>query len=112
MNLIDPEIAWGYPEIRNLFTLGSNKHKFKLKFDDLNDNEIDEFIDFINNLQVLFLNIEYDKGKKIIEVTGTIIENRRTALKIFNFLKDFAENYSETLKNNINNLTVNDLYNN
>ena len=107
--LIDPDKAWENTEIRGEFT--EDVDIFETPFDDLDDKTAEEFIHHINDIQPLSLNIDYDISSDI-DVSGTIIKDRKVAFKILKFLKDFGKNHGGFLEDVINKLTVNDLYQN
>lgn len=119
--LISPEIAWEYDDIKNDFT--EDVDEVDLSFDELDDNTIDNFNDYINEKQPFSLNLDFElqmaEGDQttnqddwwVVDVSGNIPKDRRTAVNLLRLLKDFGQNHGGNVKEAIDVLTVNDLYN-
>ncbi|MFW6243455.1 MAG: hypothetical protein ACOC2W_04780, partial [bacterium] len=119
--LISPEIAWEYDDIKNDFT--EDVDEVDLSFDELDDNTIDNSNDYINEKQPFSLNLDFElqmaEGDQttnqddwlVVDVSGNIPKDRRTAVNLLRLLKDFGQNHGGNVKEAIDVLTVNDLYN-
>ena len=77
-----------------------------IKFDDMTEEEIEE----IETDSVLKY-FHFYKGKKYdFESDGLIIPDRRNALKLLKFIKEYFSYYGGPIEKEVNKLTVNDLY--
>lgn len=114
--LLSPEEAWADRNIMDkyLSDRGYIPGLIIMDYDDLDKEVRDDFNDYINEIQPFIINFDFElkEDEWILNMDGTIIENRRPAVKILRFLKDFGKKHGGNIKEAIDTLTVNDIYRN
>ena len=124
--LLSPEEAWADRNIMNKYL--SERGYIPghiMDYDDLDKEVKDDFNDYINEIQPFIINFDFElKPPKykdihtkpdyrwILEMDGTSIKDRRTAVKILRFLKNFGKKHGGNIEKAVNYITVNDLYRN